>query len=38
MTVTTNSEEARALFYEAIDTHSGLNWQKAEELNQICIC
>jgi len=32
MTVTTNSEEARALFYEAIDTHSGLNWQKAEDL------
>ena len=32
MTVTTNSEEARALFYEAIDTHSGLNWQKAEGL------
>ena len=32
MTVTTNSDEARALFYEAIDTHSGLNWQKAEDL------
>ena len=30
MTVTTNSDESRDLFYEAIDTHSGLNWQKAE--------
>ncbi|MFL2999980.1 MAG: hypothetical protein ACJZZ9_05920 [Cytophagales bacterium] len=32
MTVTTNSEEAKALFYEAIDAHSGLNWDKAENL------
>ena len=32
MTVTTNSDEARDLFYEAIDVHQGLNWQRAENL------
>ena len=32
MTVTTSSDEAKELFYEAIDTHSGLNWQKARNL------
>lgn len=32
MTVTTTSDEAKELFYEALDTHSGLNWQKAENL------
>ena len=32
MTVTTNSDEAKELFYQALDTHSGLNWQKAEAL------
>ncbi len=32
MTVTTNSDEARELFYKAIDTHSGLNWQITEDL------
>ena len=32
MTVTTNSDEAKELFYQALDTHSGLNWQKAEDL------
>jgi len=32
MTVTTNSDEARDLFYQAIDVHQGLNWQRAENL------
>ena len=32
MTLTTTSDEAKELFYEAIDTHSGLNWQKAENI------
>ena len=32
MTVTTNSEEARDLFYQAIDIHQGLKWQRAENL------
>ena len=32
MTVTTNSDEARDLFYQAIDVHQGLNWQRAEYL------
>ena len=32
MTVTTNSDEAKELFYKALDTHSGLNWQIARDL------
>ena len=30
--ITTNSDEARDLFYQAIDVHQGLNWQRAENL------
>ena len=32
MTVTTNSEEARELFYQALDQDEGLNWQASENL------
>ena len=32
MTVTTNSDEARELFYQALDADEGLNWQVSENL------
>ena len=32
MTLTTNSDEARELFYQALDADEGLNWQVSENL------